>query len=58
LAALVLRELAEHDGSAPGRLAGLFFAAIPENLGRRKLRNLWLNGGRLQALRVPPKGLS
>jgi cellulose synthase/poly-beta-1,6-N-acetylglucosamine synthase-like glycosyltransferase len=45
MAAVVLRELAEQDGSDPGRLAGSFFAAIPENLGYRQLRNLWLIEG-------------
>ncbi len=42
LAAVVLHELAEFHGSDPDRLAGLFFAAFPENLGYRQLRNLWL----------------
>ena len=45
MAAVVLRELAGHDGSDPSRLAGSFFAAIPENLGYRQLRNLWLIEG-------------
>jgi hypothetical protein len=45
MGAVVLRELAEHDGSDPGRLAGSFFAAIPENLGYRQLRNVWLIEG-------------
>jgi hypothetical protein len=45
MAAVALRELAEQDGSDPGRLAGSFFAAIPENLGYRQLRNLWLIAG-------------
>jgi cellulose synthase/poly-beta-1,6-N-acetylglucosamine synthase-like glycosyltransferase len=48
MAAVVLRELAEHEGSDPGRLAGAFFAAIPENLGYRQLRNLWLIAGFLK----------
>jgi cellulose synthase/poly-beta-1,6-N-acetylglucosamine synthase-like glycosyltransferase len=42
MAAVSLRELAEYRGSDPARLARLFFAAIPENLGFRQLRNLWL----------------
>jgi hypothetical protein len=45
MAAVALRELAEREGSDPGRLAGSFFAAIPENLGYRQLRNLWLIAG-------------
>ena len=42
MAAVVFREFVEFRGTAPGRLAGLFFAAIPENLGYRQLRNWWL----------------
>ena len=42
MAAIVLRELAEPSGAGPSQLAGLFFAAFPENLGYRQLRNLWL----------------
>jgi len=42
MAAVSFRELAEFHGSDPVRLAKLFFAAIPENLGFRQLRNLWL----------------
>jgi cellulose synthase/poly-beta-1,6-N-acetylglucosamine synthase-like glycosyltransferase len=42
MAAVSLRELAEYRGSDPARLARLFFSAIPENLGFRQLRNLWL----------------
>jgi hypothetical protein len=42
MAAVSLRELAEYRGSDPARLARLFFAAIPENVGFRQLRNLWL----------------
>ncbi len=45
MAAVVLRELAEYRGSDPRQLARLFFAAIPENLGYRQIRNLWLVGG-------------
>jgi hypothetical protein len=42
MAAVSLRELADPSGSDPALLARLFFAAIPENLGYRQLRNLWL----------------
>jgi cellulose synthase/poly-beta-1,6-N-acetylglucosamine synthase-like glycosyltransferase len=42
MGAVALRELAEYSGSDPGRLAALFFSAIPENLGYRQVRNLWL----------------
>ncbi|MBZ5618139.1 MAG: hypothetical protein LAQ69_05290 [Acidobacteriia bacterium] len=48
MAAVVLRELVEYHGSDPARLAGLFFAAIPENLGYRQVRNLWLIAGFFQ----------
>jgi hypothetical protein len=43
--AVVLRELAEYQGSDPGRLTKLFLASIPENLGYRQMRNLWLLQG-------------
>ena len=42
MAAVVLRELAEPNIPDERRMAALFFAAIPENLGYRWLRNLWL----------------
>lgn len=42
MAAVVLRELASYRGSEPKQLRRLFFAAIPENLGYRQVRNLWL----------------
>lgn len=42
MAAVVLRELAEPSGMAPGSLATLCLMAIPENLGYRQVRNLWL----------------
>jgi hypothetical protein len=42
MAAVVLRELSTQQGSDPALLTRLFFAAIPENLGYRQLRNLWL----------------
>ena len=45
MAAVVLRELAEPSGIAPALLAALFLAAIPENLGYRQIRNLWMIAG-------------
>ena len=42
LGAVVLREVAQPTKSDPSRIASLFLAAIPENLGYRQLRNLWL----------------
>jgi cellulose synthase/poly-beta-1,6-N-acetylglucosamine synthase-like glycosyltransferase len=42
MAAVVLRELAIPSAGGPSQLAGLFFAAFPENLGYRQARNLWL----------------
>jgi hypothetical protein len=45
MAAVVLRELAEPSGMAPGALAALCLTAIPENLGYRQVRNLWLIAG-------------
>ena len=48
MSAVVLRELVEFRGSHPTRLAALFFATIPENLGYRQVRNLWLIAGFLQ----------
>jgi hypothetical protein len=45
MAAVVLRELSDYQGSDPGRLTGAFLMAIPENLGYRQLRNLWLIAG-------------
>jgi cellulose synthase/poly-beta-1,6-N-acetylglucosamine synthase-like glycosyltransferase len=45
MAAVVLRELAEPSFPDERRMAALFFAAIPENLGYRQLRNLWLMAG-------------
>ena len=50
MAAVVLRELAEPSGAGPSQLAGLFFAAFPENLGYRQVRNLWLIRDFLEAL--------
>ena len=45
MAAVVLAELADPSGMAPGPLATLFLAAIPENLGYRQIRNFWLIAG-------------
>ena len=45
MSAVVLRELAEYRGTDPARLAKLFLASIPENLGYRQMRNLWLVEG-------------
>jgi hypothetical protein len=42
LGAVVLREVAQPTRSNPAQIASLFLAAIPENLGYRQLRNLWL----------------
>jgi cellulose synthase/poly-beta-1,6-N-acetylglucosamine synthase-like glycosyltransferase len=42
MAAVSLRELAEFKGTDPTRLTRLFLAPVPENLGYRQLRNLWL----------------
>jgi len=42
MAAVAIRELAAFHGSDPATLAARFFAAIPENLGYRQVRNLWL----------------
>ena len=46
---VTLRELAQREGSDPTPLARLFFAAIPENLGYRQIRNLWLLAGLARA---------
>jgi hypothetical protein len=45
MTAVLLGELAAPEGSDPGQLVRLFFAAIPENLGYRQLRNVWLITG-------------
>jgi cellulose synthase/poly-beta-1,6-N-acetylglucosamine synthase-like glycosyltransferase len=45
MAAVVLREFAEPTCPDERRMAAMFFAAIPENLGYRQLRNLWLIAG-------------
>jgi cellulose synthase/poly-beta-1,6-N-acetylglucosamine synthase-like glycosyltransferase len=55
VAAVVLRELAEPSGMAPVSLATLCLAAIPENLGYRQVRNLWLIAGFFGAPAVPKR---
>jgi hypothetical protein len=45
MAAVVLREFAEPNSPDERRMAAMFFAAIPENLGYRQLRNMWLITG-------------
>jgi hypothetical protein len=45
MAAVVLREFAGTDTPDERRMAAMFFASIPENLGYRQLRNLWLIAG-------------
>jgi hypothetical protein len=45
MAAVVLREFAEPNSPNDRRMSSLFFAAIPENLGYRQLRNLRLMAG-------------
>jgi hypothetical protein len=45
MAAVVLREFAGTDTPDERRMASLFFASIPENLGYRQMRNLWLMAG-------------
>jgi hypothetical protein len=55
VAAVVLRELAEPSGAAPASLAALCLAAIPENLGYRQVRNLWLIAGFFGAPAVPKR---
>ena len=52
VAAVVLRELAEPSGMAPGAIAALCLTAIPENLGYRQVRNLWLIAGFFGAPKV------
>ena len=42
MTAAVLREFADPSIREPAQLAALFLAAIPENLGYRQVRNLWL----------------
>jgi hypothetical protein len=51
VAAVVLRELAEPSGTAPAALGMLCLRAIPENLGYRQWRNLWLIAGFFGAIR-------
>ena len=55
MAAVVLRELAQYRGCDPEQLSRLFLAAIPENLGYRQVRNLWLIGAFLEGMRTARK---
>jgi cellulose synthase/poly-beta-1,6-N-acetylglucosamine synthase-like glycosyltransferase len=55
VAAVVLRELAEPSGTSPASLAALCLAAVPENLGYRQIRNLWLIGGFFGGPKVPKR---
>lgn len=55
MAAVVLRELAQYRGCEPEQLSRLFLAAIPENLGYRQVRNLWLIGAFLEGMRIARK---
>jgi hypothetical protein len=43
--AVVLREMADPGRREPRYLARLFLSSVPENLGYRQLRNLWLVSG-------------
>ena len=45
MASVALQELSEYRGSDPARLTALFVSAIPENLGYRQMRNLWVLKG-------------
>jgi hypothetical protein len=45
MAAAVLRDVAEPNNPDEQHMATIFFAAIPENLGYRQWRNLWLIAG-------------
>jgi hypothetical protein len=45
MAAVVFRELAEMSGSDPNLLVRMFLCVIPENIGYRQIRNLWLIAG-------------
>lgn len=42
MASVVLREVAEPSSPDERRMAAMFFAAIPENLGFNQARNIWL----------------
>ena len=52
MAAVVLRELAHFRGADPAQLTSLFLAAIPENLGYRQIRNLWLIGAFFRGMKA------
>jgi hypothetical protein len=43
--AVVLREFVAETPSPTEHLMGLFVAAVPENIGYRQVRNLWLIAG-------------
>lgn len=45
IAAVVLHEMADPGSHEPRYLTRLFLTAIPENLGYRQVRNLWLIAG-------------
>ena len=51
MAAVVLRDMAQYRRSDPGQLTRLLLAAIPDNLGYRQVRNLWLMGAFFQGRR-------
>ena len=55
MGAVVLWELTGDPNCSPERLTMLFLAAIPENLGYRQVRNLWLIA---KALSLPAKDKS
>jgi hypothetical protein len=48
MAGVIFWDLARETGTDPAILVGLFTAAIPENLGYRQVRNLWLIAGFLR----------
>lgn len=54
--AVVLREVAQPGRSDPDQIGALFLAAIPENLGYRQLRNLWLIVDSFATRRKTPGG--
>lgn len=52
MGAVVLWELSQYRGSDPKQLTRLFLAGIPENLGYRQMRNLWLIAAFLRGMRA------
>ncbi len=54
VAAVALREVADVRGSDPRLPAGLFLAAIPENLGYRQLRTVWQIAGLVRRAEKSP----